>query len=276
MNVEAEDIDPADPALSPLVHFGSEARLERERLGLSREELGKAAHCSYSLVAKIEGGERVPKLEFAEACDRLFPHANGRFERLWRLVLRFAFPPWFRKYVDLEGIATDIRMFHCQLVPGLVQTEEYARAIIATGRSANAEDLVTARMERQRILNREDPPRLWIILDEVVLRRTVGGPEVMKGQLARLRDLADMAPHVVQVIPEAGKPYHGWSGPFSLLSFSEGADVVHVEAFPRDYLLAEQEDVTLAVRAYDLLRAVALPPDESAPLINSILKDSYS
>ncbi|WP_338932452.1 helix-turn-helix transcriptional regulator [Streptomyces netropsis] len=275
MSVENETAD-ADLPVTPLAHFGREVRLERERLCLSREELGKKAHCGYSLVAKVEGGERVPRLEFAEACDQVFPHANGRFVRLWQLVLRFAFPPWFRKYVELEGVATHIRMFQCQLVPGLVQTEEYARAIMETGRLPNLDDLVTARMERQRILAREEPPKLWVILDEGVLRRTVGGVGVMKGQLERLRDLADTAPHVVQIIPENGKPYHGWSGSFALLSFNEGADVVHVDGFPRGYFLAEQDDVASATRAYDLLIATALPPNDSAPLINSILKESYS
>lgn len=202
----------------------------------------------------------------------MLPHANGRFAALTD-VLRFAFPTWFREYVELEGDATDSRMFHCQLVPGLVQTEDYARAIMETGRLPNADDLVTARMERQRILEREDPPKLWVILDEGVLRRTVGGVEVMKGQLERLRDLADTAPHVAQIIPENGKPYHGWSGSFALLSFAEGADVVHFDGFPRGYFLAEQEDVASATRAYDLLIATALPPDDSAALINSILKE---
>ncbi|MFF4406014.1 Scr1 family TA system antitoxin-like transcriptional regulator [Streptomyces sp. NPDC001404] len=274
--MSVETVDPTEPAVSPLAHFGTEVRLERERLGLSREELGKAAHCGYSLVAKIEAGQRVPSIDFAETCDQVFPHAHGRFERLCTLVLRFAFPPWFRKYVELEEVATHIRMFQCQVVPGLVQTEEYARAIMATGRVQNAEDLVTARMARQRILRREKPPRVWIVLDEDVLRRVVGGKHVMKGQLERLRDVAGTPPHVVQVIPDDGRPYHGWSGPFGLLSFSEGSDVVRVEGFPREYLVGDQQDVAVASDAFDLLMATALSPDESAALINSVLKERYS
>lgn len=275
MSVEDEHTDTADPAKSPLMHFGNEVQIERERLGMSRAELGKEAHCGYSLVAKIEKGERTPALDFAEACDRVFPHAHGRFVRLWPLALRYAFPPWFRRYVELEEKATAIRMFHPQLVPGLVQTEDYARAVLRTGRPTNLDDLVTARIERQRILEREKPTRLWLVLNEAVLRNVVGSKEVMHGQLTHLRDLAEIPAHRVQIIRDSGK-HHGWASPFGLLSFNEGADVVHVDGFPKGYVLAEPDDVTAAQDAYDLLKAMASPPDESAELIDSISKDCHS
>ncbi|MER8001778.1 helix-turn-helix transcriptional regulator [Streptomyces sp. NPDC095613] len=276
MAVENETMEPADPAVSPLAHFGAEVRLERERLGMSRAELGKEARCGYSLVAKIEAGDRVPSLDFAETCDRTFPYANGRFARLWPLALRYAFPPWFRPYVELEWSATRLRMFHPLLLPGIVQTEEYARTVLRTGRPTNLEDLVTARLARQRVLTREDPCRLWIILDEGVLRRPVGGAQVMRGQLEKLRALAENPLHVIQVIPSTIAAYPGSGAPFGLLSFGEGADVVHVDGFPKGYLLAEPDDVSTAQSAYDLLKATALPPDESAPVIDSILRDCFS
>ncbi|MFJ1915229.1 Scr1 family TA system antitoxin-like transcriptional regulator [Streptomyces sp. NPDC088147] len=276
MTVENETTETTDPAVSPLAHFGAEVRLERERLDISRAELGNAACCSYSLVAKIEAGKRVPPLDFAEACDRMFPHSNGRFARLWPLALRWAFPPWFRRYVELEWTATAISMFHPQLVPGLVQTEEYARAVLRTGRPSNLDDLVTARMERQRILARENPTRLWIILDEGVLRRATGGKRVMREQLEQLRTLAETPRHVIQIIPKTIAAYPGSGSPFGLLSFSEGSDVVHVDGFPKGYVLADPDDVATASDAYDLLKATALPPDESASKIGSILKECYS
>ncbi|MFC5719295.1 Scr1 family TA system antitoxin-like transcriptional regulator [Streptomyces gamaensis] len=276
MSTEEESVDPADPRALPLAHFGQEVRLERERLGISRRELGAEAHASYALVAKIEAGERVPRLEFAEACDRLFPDAHGRFVRLSRLVVRFAFPPWFRKYVELEERAEAIRMYHCQLVPGLLQTEAYARAIMAAGRYANAENYVTARMERQRILASEAPPHLWVILDEGVLRRVVGSREVMKEQLERLKGIAETPQHVIQVIPEDGRPYNGSCGPFGLLSFSDEPDALYVDGYPRGYVLGDRADVAGGAHSYDLLRADALSPEESALLIDAILKEEYS
>ncbi|MFI9206171.1 Scr1 family TA system antitoxin-like transcriptional regulator [Streptomyces sp. NPDC053048] len=275
MSVETQAADQGDPSASPLKHFGSEVKLERERLGWSQSKLGKAANCGYSLVAKIESGERVPGLEFAQTCDRVFPHSNGRFERLWPLALRYAFPPWFRRYVELEWTATVVRMFHPQLLPGLVQTEHYARAVLRTGRPTNLEDLVTARIERQRILTREKPARLWLVLNESVLRNTVGDDQVMRAQLTHLRNIAETPMHRVQIIRDNGR-HHGYASPFGLLSFSEGSDVVHVDGFPKGYVLAEQDDVTSAQDAYDLLKAMAAPPDESAELIDSISKDCYS
>ncbi|MGV9312225.1 helix-turn-helix domain-containing protein [Streptomyces sp. NPDC003691] len=275
MTVESESGDRADSSASPLEHFGSEVRIERELLGMSRARLGKEAACSPSLVAKIETGDRVPQLSFAETCDQIFPHARGRFVRLWPLALRYAFPPWFRKYVELEWTATAVRMFHPLLVPGLVQTPEYAREIFRAARPDNLDDLVTARIERQRILTRDRPTRLWIVLNEAALRNPVGEASVMRSQLAHLRRLAETPVHRVQIVPTR-RGNNLAASPFGLLSFREGADVVHVDGFPRGYLLAEQEDVTAAQDAYDLLKAMAAPLDESAELIDSISKDCYS
>ncbi|WP_225844758.1 helix-turn-helix transcriptional regulator [Streptomyces sp. HPF1205] len=276
MSTKTEQIPSGDPTASPLAYFGQEVRLERERLGMSRAELGALAHCSYSLVAKIESGDRVPTLDFAKVCDETFPYAGGRFERFWPLALRYAFPPWFRPYAELEWTATTVRMFHPQLFPGLVQTPEYARAVLRTARPSNLEDLVTARVERRHILTREqDPARLWLVLNEAVLTNTVGDPEVMRRQLMYVRDLAETPRNRVQVIRRKG-PHYATESAWSLLSFSEGADVVHVDGFPRGYVLADPSDVTTAQDAYDLLKAVAEPPDETAELIDSLLKDRYS
>ncbi|MGV9312558.1 helix-turn-helix domain-containing protein [Streptomyces sp. NPDC003691] len=275
MAVESEPGEPIKGIASPLAHFGSEVKFEREALGISRIELGKEAACSQWLVAKIETGERVPQLAFAEACDRVFPHSRGRFARLWPLAMRYAFPPWFRQYVELEWQATVVRMFHSQLLPGLVQTPEYAREVLRAGRPDNLDDLVTARIERQRILTRDNPARLWLVLNESALRHWVGDASVMRAQLAHLRRLADTPTHRVQIIP-ACDSNNVAASPFGLLSFREGEDVVHVDGFPRGYVLADQDDVAAAQDAYDLLKTMAAPLSESAALIDSISKDCYS
>ncbi|OII60968.1 DNA-binding protein [Streptomyces sp. CC53] len=273
MSVENENDRVADPSASPLAHFGHEVRIERERLGMSRKELGAEAHCGYSLVAKIEAGERVPGLDFAEACDRVFPNTGGRFVRLWPLALRYAFPPWFRHYVELEAKATVVKMFHPTLLPGLVQTRPYAEAVLRTGRPTNLEDLVTARMGRQRILTREEnPARLWLVLNESALRNPVGDASIMRAQLNQLRDLAETPRHRVQIVPQR-KANNLVVSPFGLLAFREGADVVHVDGFPRGYILADEGDVAAAQDAYDLLTAMAAPPDETADMIDTIAKD---
>ncbi|WP_130797442.1 helix-turn-helix domain-containing protein [Streptomyces otsuchiensis] len=273
MKVESPVVGSEGGNTSPLKAFGYEVRLERERLRMTRAELGERAHCGYSLVAKIESGDRVAAREFAETCDEVFPYANGRFVRLWELVLMFAYPSWFRPYVRLEQAATMIRAYHPILVPGLVQTEGYARAIFQGRRPPNLEDLVTARMERQRILSREEPPRLWMILEEAVLRRGIAEPSVMAAQFEQLRGIATNPHHVVQFIPSTTPSYPAVGYPYSVLSFDEGADVVHADGFPAGHVIAESDAVGTAQRAYDLLKATALPPDESVALIDSVLKE---
>lgn len=276
MTAETDGTDNADPTSSALAHFGAEVRLEREALGMTRADFGKEATCGYSLVAKVEQGQRVPPREFAEACDRVFPHANGRFMRLWPLALKYAYPVWFRRYVELEEKATHIRLFNPLLVPGIAQTREYARAVLKAGRPEGLEDMLTLRMERQHVLRKDDPPRLWIIVSEYVLRRTVGDAAVMRGQLQQLRDLAETPRHVVQVLPERAGLVYGGNHRFGILSFHEGADVVHIDAFPTGYIVADSGHVAEAQRAYDLLKATALPPNETALLIDRITKGVHA
>ncbi|WP_103503609.1 MULTISPECIES: helix-turn-helix transcriptional regulator [unclassified Streptomyces] len=273
MKVESPVVGSEGGNTSPLKAFGYEVRLERERLRMTRAELGERAHCGYSLVAKIESGDRVAAREFAETCDEVFPYANGRFVRLWELVLMFAYPSWFRPYVRLEQAATAICEYHPLLVPGLAQTEGYARAIFQGRRPENLEDMVTARLERQRILARDEPPQLWIVLEEAVLRRRIAGPSVMADQLRQLRGIATNPRHVVQLIPSAIACYPAAGYPYSVLSFDEGADVVHADGFPTGHVVAESGAVQAARRAYDLLKATAMPPDESVSVIDSLLKE---
>lgn len=275
MVVEYDGEDPEDPAASALVHFGIEVQEERNRHGMSLSQLAQAVPCDKSLVHKIEKAQRVPSLRFAETCDRVFD-ANGRFVRHWKWAIKYAFPAWLQPYIELETEASFIRIFHSRLIPGLLQTEDYARAVLRVGRPRDLDGLVTLRMERQTILTRQDPPALWVILDEGVLRRDIAGVEVMRPQIERVLRLAEDPRHVVQIIPERIKDYYGSYCPYSILSFDEGEDVVHVDGFPRGYLLAEPEYVSDAQRAYDLLKATACPPDESVALIGSVLKDQYS
>lgn len=240
---------------------------------MSREDLGREAHCGYSLVAKIEAGKRVPMLEFAEACDRIFPHSNGRFSRLWPLVLRHAFPPWFRRYVELERDAATVRTFESQVVPGLLQTEEYARELLRTGRPESLDDLVTARMARQSLWKRDSPPRAWFVLDEQTLRRNIGGTKVMGCQLERLLEAGQEPRTVIQVVPQTVGAHPGLAGPFTILSFERGPAVLYLDSFSEGRTVLDVAEVDAAAHAYDLLRSYALPPEASAEVIGARLEE---
>jgi hypothetical protein len=275
VTVEIDGEDPEDPSANALVHFGIEVQEELKRQELPIGLLAKEVPCDKSLIYKIMNATRIPSLAFAEGCDRAFK-SGGRFVRHWKWAIKYAFPAWFQRYVELEMEAASIRFFNPRLIPGLLQTEQYARTVLRVGRPHDLEGLVTLRMERQTILTRKSPPRLWVVLDEGVLRRNIAGVEVMRPQLERLLSLADDPHHVVQIIPITTPNYPGSSSPYGILSFDEGADVVHMDAYPRSFLLAEPEYVGEAVRTYDLLKAAACPPDESAALIGSVLKDLNS
>lgn len=265
-----EELDGTD---SMLKFFGEEIQRLRGERGVSQEALASACHCTRTLVTKIEGGKRVPSKDFALAADRFF-ETGGHLVRLWPLVIRYAYPSWFRPYVELEQSASIIRSFETMVIPGLLQTREYAHAILAAGRGKDAEGLLDARMERQAILDGPAPPELWVTIDETALRRQVGDAATMRGQLQRLLDAAEQPSTVVQVVPHTAGAHAGIGGPFHSLTFAEGNPVVYVDGFLRGQLLAEPTEIRAADRAYDLLMGSALSVQASIDLIAEALKEA--
>src|ERR1700722_3041340 len=152
-----------------------------------------------ALVSLVEKGRRTPSLQFAEGCDRVLD-TDGALTRLWPLVSRAYYPRWFRGFVELEATATAIRSLEPLLIPGLLQTPDYARAVLKTRMSRSAPDdlapAVAARIARQHLLSHASPPLCWFILDEAVLRRPIGSREVMRAQFSALLDGAE-SPNIV-------------------------------------------------------------------------------
>ncbi|MFJ1745544.1 helix-turn-helix transcriptional regulator [Streptomyces sp. NPDC088116] len=267
----ADDLDPSDSVLS---FYATDLRRRREAAGMSQRALAKAALMAPSLLNKIEAAKRLPTRELSALADETFGTID-HFTRLWPLVIRYAYPKWFRPFVDLEAAAAAIRSFEAQVVPGLLQTEDYTRAILA-GRRLDldrVEEIVAARMERQHILKRESPPELWVVLDENVLRRRMGSVDVMRAQLEHLITAAELPTTVIQVVPYDVGGHAGVGGPFAALTLDEGPDVVYVDGFLQGQILAEPQSVKDALRAYDLLSAVSLSPRRSMDLVADVLKD---
>ncbi|MDT0305462.1 helix-turn-helix transcriptional regulator [Streptomyces sp. DSM 44917] len=269
MSVEAEL---PDPTSSLLAFFGSELRRIRLEAKASQGETAKRAHTTQAMISYIESAKRVPSEDLARDLDLAFD-TGGHFGRLHPLVLRYAYPSWFLPYVQLERDATKMRAFAGQVIPGLLQTEDYARAVLSAGRPDNLDDLVAARMTRQEVFDREIPPRAWFVLDENVLHRAIGGEAVFRAQLARLLEAGEHPRTVIQVVPRTVTTHPGLDGSFSLLSFEEGPDVLHVDGFSQGRFALESREVAAAEHAYDLLKAVALSPEGSADLIRSLLKE---
>ncbi|WP_328502343.1 helix-turn-helix domain-containing protein [Streptomyces sp. NBC_00457] len=263
-----------DPTASPLDYFGSELRRYRESAGMSQQELGECIFCTGSLVGQIETAHKVPTREFAERADAALL-TDGCFSRLVGLVLRSQLPTWFQPYAEMEAKATYISTYQSQVVYGLLQTEEYARAVLGAPQPENLDELVAARMERQRVLRKVKPPLVWVVLDEAVLYRPMGGREVMRNQLAHLLSFRDQRRLKIQVLPFSAGEHPGLTGTFNLLRFDDDPDVVYTEDFIQGHMTANPDSVSEGWLHYDQLRAAALSVRDSAELIAHVMEERY-
>ncbi|MGJ5828408.1 helix-turn-helix domain-containing protein [Streptomyces ossamyceticus] len=268
------NIQSLDPSASPLDYYGWELRRQREAHGLKQGQLGDIIFCTGSLIGQIETTKKIPTRDFSERVDAALG-TDGVFSRLIGLVLRSQLPSWFQPYAEMEAKATYISTYQAQVVYGLLQTEEYARAVLATGMPDDLDGLVAARMERQRILEREQPPLAWAILDEAVLHRPIGGPEVMRGQLARLLEFTGHRWMRVQVLPNVAGEHASLAGSFNLLRFEEDPDVVYTEDVIAGHMTANPETIREAARRYAHLQAAALSVEASAALITRVMEERY-
>lgn len=259
-----------EPNQSLLAFFGRHLKKQRELRGWSQEESARRAFTTGAMISYLENAKRVPTKDLAADLDRTF--GTDFFSEFYPLVVRYAYPSWFLPYVEMEREATSVRTFESQIIPALLQTEDYARAMLTPERLDNLDGLVAARMTRQDVFGRELPPYTWFIIDEQALRRKLGGPAVMRAQLARLLVAGRHPRTVIQVLPEEVAAHPGLAGPFTLLSFDHGADVLYVDAFLQGRTALDAAEVTAGLRAYDLLNSYALSPDASADRIRQHLK----
>lgn len=256
-----------------LEHFAEELRLARAANGMSQAALAEALSYSGALVAKVETSERRPSLDFARRCDAVFS-ADGRFERIQRRISREAVVPWFRDWAGIEQETTALRWFEPLYVPGLVQTEDYARAILAGAGLFAADEVeqqVTARLDRQGVLTRDRPPLLSVVVDEYVLRRHVGGPEVMREQLRHLVKVGSALPRVrIQVVPLSAGAYAGLDGPFVIATAATGEDVVFLDGQRHGQVIDRVEYVRQMVEVWESIRGEALSQQQSLDLIAEV------
>ncbi|MET9656530.1 helix-turn-helix transcriptional regulator [Streptomyces sp. NPDC006510] len=268
------NIQTLDPSASPLDYYGWELRRQREASGLTQGQLGDIIFCTGSLIGQIETTKKVPTREFSERLDAALG-TDGVFSRLIGLVLRSQLPTWFQPYAEMESCAAYISTYQAQLVYGLLQTEGYARAVLATGMPDDLENLVAARMERQRILERERPPLAWAVLDEAVLHRPIGGREVMRKQLQRLLDFADHHWMRIQVLPFAAGEHASLAGSFTAMRFDDDPDIVYTEDVISGHMTASPDTVREAALRYAHLQAAALSVEDSAALITRVMEERY-
>nr|WSX52101.1 helix-turn-helix domain-containing protein [Streptomyces sp. NBC_00974] len=263
-----------DPSASPLDYYGSELRRLREEAQLKQGQLGGIVFCAASLIGQIETARKVPTRDFSERVDAALG-TGGVFSRLVGLVLRSQLPTWFQAYAEMEARATYISSFHAQLIYGLLQTEAYARAILGVRNEENLDARVAARMERQRILDRSDPPLMWVVLSEAVLHQEIGGRHVMRNQLAHLLNLRKREWVKVQILPFDAGAHAGLLGEFTLLRFDDDPDLVYTEDFVQGHMTANPQTLREGSLRYDHLQAAALSVENSAALIARVMEERY-
>ncbi|MDN3257522.1 helix-turn-helix transcriptional regulator [Streptomyces sp. MA25(2023)] len=268
------NVQSLDPTASPLDYYGWELRRQREAHGLKQGQLGEIIFCTGSLIGQIETTKKVPTRDFSERVDAALG-TDGLFSRLIGLVLRSQLPTWFQPYAEMEAKAAYISTYQAQLVYGLLQTEEYARAVLATGMPDDLEGLLAARMERQRILERKQPPLTWVVLDEAVLHRPIGGREVMRRQLERLLEFAGHRWMHVQVLPNEAGAHASLAGSFNFLRFDDNPDIVYTEDIISGHMTANPETIREAALRYARLQAAALSVEDSAELITRVMEERY-
>jgi len=253
----------------------AQLRRMRNAAGLSQEEYGKRAHYSGSMVSAVELGQRPLDAVYLARADEVFG-TGGLFVSLLKLAERDGEPLWFRPWLDAERAAKQLRCFEPTLIPGLLQTEGYARAIIrgdTTLTEDEVENLVAARLARQAILTQDHPPQLTAVLDESALRRFADGyAEVMAGQLVHLVACAGR-PHIsVHVIPAQVGLHIGLSGPFVLARSEDGGWVGHLENQLGGAVVDRTEYVATLLDRWESVRNVALPAWQSTDLIEEVMK----
>ncbi|MFD9604969.1 helix-turn-helix transcriptional regulator [Streptomyces sp. NBC_01224] len=267
------NIQTLDPSASPLDYYGWELRRQREAHNLKQGQLGDIIFCTGSLIGQIETTKKIPTRDFSERVDAALG-TSGVFSRLVGLVLRSQLPTWFQPYADMEARAAYISTYQAQLVYGLLQTEEYARALLGVDHPNKVDEMVAARLDRQRILKRENPPVLSIILSEAALLQEVGGRGVMRAQLTRLLDFRDDPWVQIQVLPFSVGQHTGMMGSFTLLRFEDDPDLFYVDSY-EGHMTANSQVIKERSVGYARLQATALSPEDSATLIARVMEERY-
>ncbi|WP_212907782.1 helix-turn-helix transcriptional regulator [Streptomyces sp. TS71-3] len=259
--------------------FGSRVRRLRLAAGLTQTELGMLTHVVASRITQIEraSGAR-PTLQLARALDVALG-ADDLLVDLWPYVYREAFPDWAQAFIGHSVRAVGISEYAAHVVPGLLQTREYARAVLRVGRTLSSdeqlEERLATRMGRQERLRSPDRPELWVVLDEAVLLRPVGGQLVMRRQLERVLDAA-AEPHItVQVLPFDQGEHDAMGGSLTILTLPDGSEMAYTEGAHYGQLIEDPEEVKAFALAYDRLRAAALPPLMSLDMIRSVMEGNH-
>ncbi|MFC8592403.1 helix-turn-helix domain-containing protein [Streptomyces atroolivaceus] len=256
------------------VAFGRQLKLLRVRAGLDRVEFGKRLGYAAQSVASFEQGRRIPQPEFIDKADRVLD-AGGLLVALKEELARSQYPAFFRDAARLEAEALELLLYAVSAVPGLLQTEEYTRALLAMRRPLLDEDIieqrVLSRVARQQVLNRWPAPLISFVIEEAVLRRPFGGKSVLRGVLEQILLVGRQRSVEIQVMPTVREDNAGLDGPFTLITRRSGEQLAYLEVQGRSILLTDRDEVRSVAARYGIIRSQALTPQESLVFIEKLL-----
>jgi transcriptional regulator with XRE-family HTH domain len=245
----------------------------RQAAGWTQAEAAQQFNMSKSLYQKLEACDRKPQRDMAQHCDELFG-THRVFARIYKDIITEPYPVWFGPRVEYEDQATAITNWEQRGVPGLLQTEAYARAVIRACRPYDPPEeielTVQGRLERQDILARDRPPKLWTVVAEGVLRQLVGGREVMIEQLDHLVNLSESSRAVIQVLPFSAADAPGVDGPAALFEFESQPPVAYLEGWYAGQVIEDPKEVADIATALSMIKGCALSPGDSRRLIADI------
>lgn len=282
--------DAGSIALRMLV--GARLRRLRETAGLTCDAAGATIRASHSKISRMENGrlgfkrrdvaDLLTAYGVRDAAERdiLLSLAEMATAPPWWREYADVVPAWFEEYLGLEQAASVIRTYEVQFVPGLLQTADYARAVMALGLregfARSAEQRVAMRMRRQELLRRANPPKLWAVIDEAALRRAIGGRATMRAQLRHLIDLAEQPDITIEIMPFSAGGHVAAGGPITLLRFAEAdiRDVVYLEQLTNAYYSTKREDIEQYWHILNRLVVDAEAPDVSVKMLHRILRDT--
>ncbi|REE96280.1 helix-turn-helix domain-containing protein [Thermomonospora umbrina] len=270
--------------------LGSQLRRLRESKGVSRQQAGYVIRASESKISRLELGrvsfkerdvaDLLTLYDVTDEAEReaLLQLARDAKTPGWWQRYNEVLPKWFHAYVGLEEAAALIRTYECQFVPGLLQSEDYARSVIRQGNAAATEDeiadRVTVRMQRAQRLTAPGAPRLWAVLDEAALKREIGGPDVMRGQFEHLIAMSKLPNVTIQVMPFRFGGHAAEGGAFSILRFPEPdlPDVVYVENLVGALYLDKRDDVDSYLQAMERLCVDSETPERTVETLDELLR----
>lgn len=262
--------------LTPRKILGDRLRLMREDAGLTLRDLKDEVGFPDSYLSRMETGKQLPSEKMAEALDRYF-NTKGLFSQLLKLAHDSVVPGYGLDFLAKEPSAERIQVFASSVIPGLLQSEEYAYELLRRSLPGKSEetlrDLVSLRIDRQGIFNREKPPFYWAIIDEAALKRKIGGAKRMAEQLHHLLQ-ALRHPHVtMQVLPFSEGAHPMLGGSLTLLTLLKGETIAYVESFDSGELVESTKKVIEHTQRFDVARSLALPEEKSTDLIRQYLEE---